>query len=172
MLSFYTCDSLAAVTVIPQIVETGPPEIKMEGKISMNRFETYMALAFNQYEKKVEKMISGWIESSISIYQSRCDQMAKELLEAQKVSMASYNTSSKIFFLHKDQIPDTWKSKLNFRIKLLRKNSNPSLCFIIVHKPYKVKQPLKYIEPKTVFASEDKGKDIVIKKNLVMIYRK
>jgi len=167
MLGFFTCDPKAAVISIPQIAEKGKSEIRMEGQLSKSRFEAYLNNAFNQWEKKLEKLISGWIESPISIYQSRSDQMAKELLDTDKVSMSTYHESSKIFFLHKDQLPDGWKSKLNFRIKKLRKNSNPSLCFIIIHKPYKLKAAVKSIEPETVSTS-DKSIIFLIINNLTI----
>ena len=150
MLAFYTCDAVNIVSEIPQLVEKDRSEIKMEGKMSQNRFETYMNSFFGQWDKKREKIISGWVESPISIYQSRCEQMSKELLETSKISMSTYHQSSKIFFLHKNQIPAPWKAKLNFRIENLGKNSDPSLCFIIVHKPFKMTQPLKCLQPEFV----------------------
>jgi len=153
MLEFFTCDPIESVTSIPQITDKGKAEIKMEGQLSKARFEAYLNNALVQWDKKLEKLISGWIESPISIYQSRSDQMAKELLDNDKVSMSTYHESSKIFFLHKDQLPDTWKTTFNFRIKKLRKNSNPTLCFIIIHKPYKLKAPVKPIEPEVVQVS-------------------
>lgn len=160
MIGFYTCDSVEAVTSIPQIADKGYSELKMEGRISQTRFEGYLGQTFSQWEKKIEKVIAGWVESSISIYQSRCEQMARELLEAKKVSMSSYHESSKIFFLHRDQMPDEWRIKLNFGVKKLKKNSDPSLCFIIIHKPYKLKAAVKSIDPEIVSTFES-GKSFI-----------
>jgi len=54
---------------------------------------------------------------------------------------------------------DDWKSQLNFKEKKISKGSNPSLYYILVHKPYKLSatEQAKMIVPETVTASSEKN---------------
>lgn len=157
MVAFYTCDAMSSVTSIPQIADKEAPEVKLEGRMSQSRFESYLNQTFSQWDKKIEKVISGWAESSTEVYQARCEQMAKDLLGASKIGMSTYHESSKIFFLHKDQMPEAWRIKMNFQAKKLKENAETpsSLCFIIIHKPYKLKAAVKSIQPEIVTVEEN-----------------
>ena len=155
---FFTCDPTSLIMSIPEIVHMGKTDLNIDGKISLARFEAFLNNTLNQCQKKTEKILSGLVQSQISIYQSRCEGLATELFTEKRVSMSAYNESSKIFFLHKNLMPDAWRNKLNFNaIEDIEKFRKSSLCFIIIHKPSKLKSAVKSIEPET-FQIIDKSK--------------
>ena len=58
---------------------------------------------------------------------------------------------------------EEWQQRLNFQIKKISKFSNPNLCFIIVHKPYKLSLPSKFITPEVVPTYGEKPSPVVEK---------
>jgi len=156
-LGLYTCDSFDIVDKIPQINSGEEGKLRITRKVPNEKFGEYLTFTFTNRLKKSEKVIAGWIESHISIYQSRCDQIAKELLANEVVAVCEYTESSRVFLMHKNQMKDDWKTQLNFREKKVNKGSNPSLFFILVHKPYKLKGDAKMIVPEAVTASSEKN---------------
>ena len=158
MLTFFTCDPISLITSIPEIVFRETTDLNIDGKLSLARFEAYLNNTLNQCQKKAEKILSGLVQSQISIYHSRCEGLAMELFKEKRVSMSSYNDSCKIFFLHKSLMPDAWRKKLNFNaIEDIEKFKKSSLCFIIIHKPFKLKEAVKSIEPE-IIQINDKSK--------------
>lgn len=122
--------------------------MKILKKIPKENVEAYFEKTLNSREDRDLHIISGWIECSISLYQSRYEQIARDFLKNQEVGTATYgNESARIIFMHKDQLSPSWKSKLNFKTRRTSKTSNPILYFIILGKPEKYTSRTKFIAP-------------------------
>jgi len=120
--------------------------LKIKFKKHKNKVEDYFNNVLN--EDSGIRIISGWVENRISIYQSRCEQIAQDFLQTETIGTTTYDhKSTRILFLHKDQINSTWKSKLRFRTKKLTKTSNPILCFIIITRADRLAKNTRYITP-------------------------
>ena len=158
-LAIYTCDSFDIVDKIPQINSGEEGRLRITKKVPNDKFEEYLGFTLTNRHKKSEKVIAGWIESHISIYQSRSEQIAKELLANEVVAVCEYNQSSRVFLMHKNQMKDDWKTQLGFKEKKVNRGTNPSLFFILVHKPYKMKGDAKMIVPETVTAATSSEKN-------------
>ena len=110
-------------------------------------------------------IVSGWIESHISIYHNVFEKYGRELLNSSKVGMTKYMNCSKIYFLHKDQMRPEWYERLNFKIEKIQKNSQPNLYFIIMYKPEKAKGLIKTLDPDIVisfFQGKNTANDLLI----------
>ena len=132
----------------------------MLGRISVNRFQAYINKALNGWEGKGEKIISGWVESFISMYQHICDHIATDLSKEGKVGVIEYHESSKIFFLHKNDFPVEWNSPLGLNVKKTQGNSNPSLYFIVYHKPAKLTKNVRSISPELIPVFDNRDANI------------
>ncbi len=156
-MALFTCDDFKKISRIPQFTETDPLKIKF--KKHKNKVEDYFNNVLN--EDSGIRIISGWVENRISIYQSRCEQIAQDFLLTDTIGTTTYDhKSTRILFLHKDQINSTWKSKLKFRTKKLTKTSNPILCFIIISRADRLTKNTRYITPfveKQLSATPRKG---------------
>jgi len=143
--------------VVPQLGDDMDKHcsLKISGKISLDRFKAYINKSLNNWEKKGEKMLSGWVESHIPHYQSTCDKIAQELWTIGKVGVIEYNESSKIFFLNRHHFPANWERPLGLSIKKIQMNSNPSLCYIIYHKPSKLTKRVQAIAPEVIPIMDD-----------------
>ena len=159
-VSLFTCNPFDVVNSIPQLVEDKHVTLKITAKISLDKFKSYMNKALNakeSKEEKEEKMISGWVESHISVYQSVCDRISAEFLDTGKVGMIEYNESSKIFFMHRTQFPLEWRTQVGLEVKNIQKFSNPSLYFIIYHRPYRLQHMVNSIAPEVIPLLNDQG---------------
>ena len=85
-IGFYTCSVFDVVCTIPQILQGDQTKLKIERRIAQSKLQPYLDFNLKERYQKSEQMVVGWIESYISIYQSRCDQFAKELLDEDMVA--------------------------------------------------------------------------------------
>lgn len=154
--ALFTCNSFEVVNSIPQLVEDKHVALKISGRTSFDKFRSYLNRVLNTGEKNTNmKIMSGWIESHLSVYQNTCDQISRDFLENNKVGMIEYNESSKIFFLHKNQFPVEWRSQLGLDVKRTQKSYTPSLYFIIYHQPDKLVRRVKSIAPEVVYSLDN-----------------
>jgi len=160
-VALYTCDSNKTVTKIPELAGNDEDGLKILKKIPKENVEAYLEKTLNSKDEKNLHIMSGWIECSISLYQSRYEQIARDFLKNKEVGTATYgNDTARIIFLHKDQLSLDYKVKLNFRTRRTSKTSNPILYFIILSKPEKYTSNTRFIAPTVEKSWEDiKPKD-------------
>jgi len=127
----------------------------MERKARKLATESYINNLLNSDEGAKCVIVSGWLEPKISLYQSRCDQIAKELLDSEQMGTCSYHDGARIIFFHKSQLLHDWRIKLDFRCEKVQRAYTPSLYFIIVFKPFKVKGTFDHVVPSIVTPEPD-----------------
>jgi len=148
--SLFTSNSFYLVNSVPEIGNGTHCSLKIAGKISLDRFRAYINKSLNTWEKKGEKIISGWVESHIPLYQAACDKIAQDLADISKVGVLEYNESSKIFFLNRQHFPRDWERPLGLNIRKTQFQSNPSLCYILYHKPAKLTKQVQSISAEVI----------------------
>jgi len=161
-ITLFTCDPFHTVTNIPELTRDGYSVLKITERLSMKKFEFYLGKMFERSVKRDKQIISGWIESPIIGSQGHggCFKMAKKLKVGKKIGVCSYHESAKLFVMHRKQMTPEWKHKLNFTAKKVQSNAKPDLYFIVIHKPYKIRHPIKSIAPEIALAFDHQPKNI------------
>ena len=137
-VGMYTCASMDVIKQIPLILDDRSNLLKVQGKMSTQRFEGYMDEFMAIFDVKNHYVIAGWVEAESSSQQDICDQMAQEFLRESSIRMIRYLDCAKLFFIHKNQMPFEWTRKLDFKICKVRPSAfPPSLAFILIYQPSK-----------------------------------
>lgn len=137
-VGMYTCASADIIRQIPLIVDEKSNLLKVQGKMSTQRFEGYMDEFLRIFDSRNHHVIAGWIEAETSNQQDACDQIAHEFLREASIGMIRYLDCAKLFFIHKNQMPFEWTKKLDFKIRKVKQSVYPpSLAFILIYQPSK-----------------------------------
>ena len=171
-IGMYSSSPIDTIREIPQIIDERSDILRIQGKLSLQKFEAYMREFSNLFNEKDQFIIAGWIEADSLPHQQSCERIANDFLQDNSVGITRYLDCAKIFFIHKDQMPAEWVQKLDFRIQKVEQSVNPpSLAFVLIFQPAKasfdtsllkriVPEPQKpYQEPirNSQFAEEQKS---------------
>ena len=88
--------------------------------------------------------------------------MAQSFLQTEFVGLTKYLNCAKIFFIHKEQIPNEWIQRLGFQVqKIYRSGPISSLAFVLIYQPSKSNvdvSRLQKISPEPISAIHEPSK--------------
>ena len=114
-----------------------------------DRTEQYLENMFNGAERLNVGIISGWIEFKDFYCQAQYEKTARNTINSQLIGTTCYHDSSRIVFIHKDQMKPEWKTRFNLSASQTQNYLNSMLYFIIVTRKEKLSGDIEYIVPRT-----------------------